>query len=162
MSIARKWILAATLALGLCGAASAALADDVAARVAPEDAVLGAYWTPERKGRIEMFRADGQVHGRVVWTRSPDFDENNPDPALRGRPIAGIVLLEGFSYDGEGKWVGGTIYSPRHGDRFDAHLWLKDGHLKLRGYLGIPLFGETRTFPRFAPPNVAKAVPDAD
>jgi uncharacterized protein (DUF2147 family) len=96
--------------------------------------------------------------GRVVWVHSPLNqdgcelrDKNNPDPALRNRPVVGLQILGGLvaSDHKHVSWTGGTIYDPVSGNTYRCRLEL-DGHdrLRLRGYVGIPLVGRTTTWTR--------------
>jgi uncharacterized protein (DUF2147 family) len=79
----------------------------------------------------------------------PDKDEKNPDPALRNRPLTGLELFAGFSYDGGGRWSGGTIYDPNSGKTYRCIItWVDSGTLKVRGYVGVPMLGRTETWTR--------------
>jgi len=76
-------------------------------------------------------------------------DDKNPDPALRGRPLKGLAVLTGFEFDGENRWVNGKIYDPNSGNTYKATVTLVDNDtLKVRGYIGISLFGRTETWSR--------------
>jgi uncharacterized protein (DUF2147 family) len=62
-------------------------------------------------------------------------DANNPDPALRNRPIEGIILLSGFKESGD-EWEG-QIYDPRAGKTYRSTLKKQpDGTLRVKGCLG--------------------------
>ena len=77
------------------------------------------------------------------------LDDHNPDPALRSRPILGMDLIAGFSRASDTKWEDGTIYDPRDGKTYKCVLKLRrDGTLKVRGYIGISLFGKTVVWSR--------------
>ena len=79
----------------------------------------------------------------------PDKDENNPDPALRERPLTGLELFTNFSYDGDGRWSGGTIYDPNSGKTYRCIItWVDADTLKVRGYIGVPMLGRTETWTR--------------
>jgi len=79
----------------------------------------------------------------------PDTDEKNPDPALRNRPLIGLQLFEGFEYDGNGRWRGGTIYDPNSGKTYRCIVTYVDHNtLKVRGYIGVSLLGRTETWTR--------------
>lgn len=94
------------------------------------------------------------MRGRVVGVAEPLFTEgprsgepivdlNNPDVSLRARSIAGIYVVEHLRRDGD-RWRGGRLYDPRSGRRFSARARLEeDGMLRIRGYVGMPLFGVT-------------------
>lgn len=125
------------------------------------DAVVGRWLTEEKDARIEIFRQDGQYAGKVVWVAEPTYaagdpeagkpvhDRKNPDASKRDRPMIGLVLLCGFDYEGHNSWTHGTIYNPENGKTYRANLSLaKDGSLKVRGYVGISLLGETTVWTR--------------
>ena len=108
------------------------------------DAILGTYLNEEQTAHIEIFK-DGTVYsGRIVWHKENRKDHKNPDPALQDRFLVGLVLAKGFVYDPQEKeWNSGEVYAPDDGKTYNGYLWLEDGLLKLRGYVGIPLFGRT-------------------
>ena len=65
----------------------------------------------------------------------PAVDSKNPDPALRTRPIQGIVILSEFK-DSGGEWEG-KIYDPRAGKTYRSTMSKQpDGTLKVKGYVG--------------------------
>ena len=79
----------------------------------------------------------------------PKTDVNNPDPMLRSRPLIGLELFEGFRYDGDGEWSGGTIYDPNNGKTYSCKLKLiGPDRLKVRGFIGISLIGRSETWKR--------------
>ena len=75
---------------------------------------------------------------------TPRRDLNNPDPALRDRPIVGMNLLEGYAFDGR-RWTG-KVYDPESGNRYSSNMRLDGGELKMRGYIGVALLGRTESF----------------
>ena len=86
--------------------------------------------------------AEGEPNGPVG---SPRRDDMNPDSALQGRPLVGINLLSEYVFDGK-KWEG-QIYDPESGKIYSSNMRLgKDGVLKMRGYIGAPMFGRTTEF----------------
>lgn len=105
-------------------------------------AVLGTWLTEIEDAQVEIYKVQGKFHGRVVWIAEPNdedgkpkIDKHNPDQKLAKRPIMGIDILHGFTYD-DGEWSGGFIYDPKDGETYDCKLWIADGTLKVRGYLG--------------------------
>lgn len=81
----------------------------------------------------------------------PKLDTNNPDPAKRARPVLGIALLQGFvRAPGEDNvWKDGRIYNPEDGQLYRCILTLESpDRLRVRGYIGIPLFGRSQVWPR--------------
>ncbi len=125
---------------------------------AATDAIVGEWWTEGREGRIRFQRhKDGTYVGITTCCKpdeptedNPGIDKNNPDPKLRTRSTVGIVLIWGLGYAEDGKYTDGYVYNPRDGHtyRFQATV-INRTTLKIRGYVGIPLLGETQTWRRF-------------
>ena len=68
---------------------------------------------------------------------------------MRERLLTGLELFRGFSYDGDGRWTGGTIYDPNSGKTYRCIItWLDKDTLKVRGYIGVPMLGRTETWSR--------------
>ena len=108
------------------------------------DAILGTYINDKQTARIQIFREEDRYFGRIVWHKEDKKDDQNPNPDLRDRPLVGIVLLQDFVYDPEEKeWADGSVYAPDDGNTYSGYLWLEDGVLKMRGYVGFPIFGRT-------------------
>jgi uncharacterized protein (DUF2147 family) len=113
------------------------------------EAILGEWWTEAREGRFRFIRtADGTYAGILVGGNSPGADVNNKDPALRNRPLLGAVLMWHLRPE-DGEYVDGYVYNPRNGEtyRMTAELTGKTT-LKIRGYLGISLFGQSQIWTR--------------
>jgi uncharacterized protein (DUF2147 family) len=123
---------------------------------APRPALSGLWYTQDHDGGIELYPCGDQMCGRFYWLRddSPgniSYDDKNPDPAKRTRPLCGMQFMGGFTLDPDEKdhYVDGWIYSPRHGKIFDAEMTLVNHNtLKLHGYVLVPLFGESQTWTR--------------
>ena len=119
---------------------------------------VGQWYAEGGAAVVEITPCGDALCGRVVWVHSPLDedgcelrDKNNPDPALRDRPVVGLQILGGLvaSDHKPASWTGGTIYDPVSGKTYRCRLEL-DGHdrLRLRGYVGIPLVGRTTTWTR--------------
>ena len=90
----------------------AALAQD-------ESSVEGIWINADGDGWIELRIVAGNLQGRIIGSpNDPDnsdpsrLDIENPDPALRARPLRGLLILEGVSLEGVGRWTGGRVYDP--------------------------------------------------
>jgi uncharacterized protein (DUF2147 family) len=115
----------------------------------PPDAIVGEWWTEGKEGRIRFVRSeDGTYTGILVGGNDPGTDVNNKDPALRKRPLLGSVLMWHLCPD-DGEYVDGYVYNPRNGKtyRMKAELTGKTT-LRIRGYLGIALLGQSQTWTR--------------
>lgn len=110
------------------------------------DAILGTYLNEKETAHIEIFKEQAKYFGRIVWHKENRKDYKNPDPDLRERPLVGLVFLKDFVYDPQEKeWTDGQVYAPDDGSTYSGYLWLEEGVLKMRGYVGLPLFGRTAT-----------------
>lgn len=115
----------------------------------PPDAIVGEWWTEGNEGRIRFVRSpDGTYSGILIGGNHPGTDVNNKDPALRKRPLLGTVLIWHLCPD-DGEYVDGYVYNPRNGEtyRMKAEMTGKTT-LKVRGYLGISLLGQSQTWTR--------------
>ena len=80
---------------------------------------------------------------------NPNLDNNNPDKTKINNPVIGLLILTGFKFNGDDKWEGGKIYDPESGKTYSSNLTLQDKNtLKVRGYVGISLFGRTEVWSR--------------
>ena len=116
------------------------------------DAVLGQWYTDAEKKDVvvEIYKDNDLYSGKVVWLKNPNeddgtpkVDDENPDEARRNDPIRGMNLVKGFTYKGKNKWAGGTIYDPNNGKTYKCKMSLKGDDLKVRGFIGVALFGRT-------------------
>ncbi len=102
---------------------------------------------------------DNKICGRFAWVKpTPEqgvaHDDHNPDPTKRQRPLCHMQFMGDFTPDGQGHYEGGWIYSPRHGQIFNAEMTLVNHDtLDLHGYVLTPILGESQTWTR------AKTVP---
>ena len=138
--------------LFLLGALAPGLAS-LAAK-AEADRILGTWLNEPGDGLIRIEKAGEVYFGTIVGApegTNRDADErdvNNPDPALRGRPLVGLKLMGEYRYDGK-RWSGGWIYDPDNGKRYKSRLTMRnDGTLEVRGYIGAPMLGRTQVWKR--------------
>lgn len=78
-------------------------------------------------------------------------DVLNPDRARRQTPLCGMQLIGGFtpSPRRRGGWDNGWVYDPDSGHTYAGTITSVDSNtIKLRGYIGVPLFGRTITLHR--------------
>jgi uncharacterized protein (DUF2147 family) len=76
-----------------------------------------------------------------------DTDTHNPDPALRRRPILGLLIIRDFEPAGPGRWEGGKIYDPHSGKTYASKMRLTpDGALRVDGC--VLVFCQTQAWTR--------------
>lgn len=120
-----------------------------------KDAILGKWVNSSGEAHIDIASKGSKYFGKIVWLKEPN-DENgrlktdvkNPNSSLRKRPILGLELLNGFTYE-DGKWVDGAVYDPKSGKTYSCNMSLKEnGQLNMRGYIGISLVGRSEIWKR--------------
>ncbi len=85
------------------------------------------------------------ICGHIAGTLLDNPAEPTPQD-WRGQPQCGEVIISAqAAQDTPNKWHG-TITDPRSGKIWHATLTLRDGHLLLRGYVGLPVFGQTQAW----------------
>ncbi len=117
------------------------------------DRVLGKWLNEDGDAHVEITKEGDTYSGKLVWlkfpidddTGKPKLDKKNPDDALKTRPILGLEMLSGFTYDSDDEeWTDGEIYDPKSGKTYSCYMAFdSDGKLKIRGYIGISLIGRT-------------------
>jgi uncharacterized protein (DUF2147 family) len=117
-----------------------------------QNKVTGIWMTEEGNSLIKIEIADDQtlLGTGAGGDNSERLDEKNPDPSLRNRPLLGSKILWGFrpSNQENSEWEGGKIYDPDTGKIYESKLQVDGDVLKIRGYVGIPLFGRTTVWKR--------------
>lgn len=95
---------------------------------------------------IEVYEKEGKAYAKVVKILNRKVE--NPicqdcEGKNKDKPILGLDILTGLEKDGD-EWSGGEILDPRNGKVYKCYVKLENKNkLKLRGYIGISLFGKT-------------------
>ena len=119
-------------------------------------AVLGEWHTEEEKAKVEIYECESGYCGKIISLKEPNhpdgtpkLDTENPDESLRNRKIAGINILTGLEYDGDGEYEDGKIYDPESGKTYSCLMELEDSNtLEVRGFIGVSLIGRSQTWTR--------------
>lgn len=111
------------------------------------DRIVGLYWSPKKDAKIEIYRKGDRYFGKSVWVATVKKDTENPDKRLRQRDLLGMDLLTNFSYS-DNEYSGGQVYDPANGKTYSCKISFAGANIKVRGYIGISLFGRTELFER--------------
>lgn len=117
---------------------------------APASAALG-DWLGPTKSVVRVYNCGPAVCMKIVkMPPNPPgtTDAHNPDPALRSRPLCGMDIGTGFMPAEEGKLEGGRVYDPTSGKTYKGSMTAEGDKLKLRGYIGVSMFGRSETWTR--------------
>jgi len=101
--------------------------------------------------------ANKTLSGKIlkIYPR-PGYDQHELCAACKGenhnKPIVGLVILKDLVQDSKNQdeWNGGDILDPKNGKTYHCKIQLaKNGQqLRVRGYIGIPLFGRSQVWLR--------------
>ena len=117
---------------------------------------VGVWVHESERVRVEITPCGDRLCGQIVWLNwledphdLPLVDIKNSDPALRARPLLGLIVLRDLrSTDGH-VWIDGRIYNPVDGKEYSALMSIqKDGSLRVRAYVLHPLIGQTQLWSR--------------
>jgi uncharacterized protein (DUF2147 family) len=110
--------------------------------------------TNQKRAVIEIVRVDRRATGRIVdLFLKPGEDpepvcESCPGEA-RGRRIRGLTILA-VEADDTGSSYRGTVLDPEEGINYRCVVTMLPGgtHLRLRGFIGLDIFGRDETWAR--------------
>lgn len=109
--------------------------------------------TGEKKAVIAMTESGGVVSGKIYSVANPAHAKAVCTPckgALKNKPVIGLPILSGLKANGNNEWTDGKLVDPETGKTYSGKVNLSsDGQtLKLRGYVGSPVFGRTQVWKR--------------
>lgn len=118
------------------------------------------YWqtidkkTNKPSSVIKIWQQDGKYYGKIFKIFTEDGHKTT-DRCVKCRgedknkPMLGLVIVRNMTYKGN-QYVNGQVLDPTSGKIYHAKMWVanKGQELRLRGYIGIPLFGRTATWYR--------------
>ena len=120
------------------------------------DSPVGRWKTVDTKtgkvtSEVEIYEQGGKLFGRIASMPEPNDASGKPKictkcaGADKDKPILGLVIMRDLVLKGD-RYKDGTILDPEDGKIYKGEIWLEDGKLKVRGYLGF--FYDTRTWTR--------------
>ncbi len=97
--------------------------------------------TKKVRSLVELSIADNKLYGKIVKLFPQEGDPENPvcekcKGQRKNKPILGLQIIDGLTLT-ENEWQDGEILDPDNGKTYDCKIWLKDGRLKVRGYIGF-------------------------
>ena len=101
--------------------------------------------TGELKSIVEIVEKGGKASGKIIQIfpkagqkQDPVCDKCPANDARYNNKIVGLEIIKDMVKDDD-EYVDGTILDPEVGKIYRCKLWLEEGKLKVRGYLG-PFF----------------------
>jgi uncharacterized protein (DUF2147 family) len=100
---------------------------------------------------VEIYEKGGKIYGKVHDIIDPK-DRNkicsNCSGDDKDKPIMGLTVIKGLVKDGA-EYNSGKILDPKYGRLYKCFITLESkDKLKVRGYIGISLFGRTQYWHR--------------
>jgi len=98
------------------------------------------------KSYIEIFEKEDQLYGKVIklLPAATSTHCHKCKGEDRGRSLIDMEILKDLLPEGD-KWSGGKILDPAKGKEYSCQISLEDDNtLKVRGFIGNPLFGRTQ------------------
>ncbi len=107
--------------------------------------------TGKEKAVVEIYEVDGKIYGRIVEILEVEHRFKKCTLCQgtdKDKPIMGLIFIKGLTKDGD-EYSGGKILDPKNGKLYKCYITLEgDDKLKVRGYIGISLFGRTQYWKR--------------
>ena len=93
---------------------------------------IGEWLVKDGYAQVRIENCSGALWGVITWEAKPGGRDNeNPDPALRGRPVLGMPILLDMKEKTvndwgtkEQRWVG-HVYNSENGKMYDANVKLQ-------------------------------------
>lgn len=115
--------------------------------------------TGKPQALVQITEDHGVYQGRIIKLLSrsaKDIQKRGDQPrctqcsgSQKDQPWLGLTVLWDLKRDGD-RWSGGHVLDPTNGKIYKAHMDLEDGgkKLKVRGFIGLSLFGRTEVLER--------------
>lgn len=105
--------------------------------------------TGKPTSHIKIYKGtNGKAYGKIVKIHDPKAQDDVCDKCKderKGKPVLNMVIITGLVKDGD-EYNGGKVVDTRNGKVYDCAMWVENGDLKFRGYLGW--FFQTETWKR--------------
>lgn len=107
--------------------------------------------TGKPKSVVEIYEKSGKIYGKIIEI----FEEDKRNKVCeecsgedKNKPVLGMVIIKGLIKDGN-EYNSGEILDPKNGKVYKCFITLEGNNkLKLRGYIGVSLFGRTQYWTR--------------
>ena len=110
-------------------------------------AEVGRWLTQNELSVIDVVPCAAGLCGRIVGI-SRDHPTDPQPRDIWGGYQCHESIIHMTSQGGDGRWRG-SILDPRSGRTWRAEIWGSGEALRLRGYIGLPLFGATQVWSRY-------------
>lgn len=103
--------------------------------------------TNKPKSIVEIYEKSGKIYGKVLEIIEAELRNkvcSNCSGDDKNKPILGMIVIKGLQKD-KTEYNSGKILDPKNGKLYKCYITLESkDKLKVRGYIGISLFGRTQ------------------
>ncbi|WP_245297106.1 MULTISPECIES: DUF2147 domain-containing protein [Rhodomicrobium] len=108
----------------------------------------GEWLVKDGTARIRINPCADALWGVIAWAQTPGTDQNNPNPALRNRPIIGMPILLRMKKVEPNRWEG-EVYNAQNGKTYTSNISLvKTDVLRIEGCILGGLFCDGENWTR--------------
>ncbi len=111
--------------------------------------------TGESKSVVEIYKGgNGKYFGKITKLFLDPGDDPNPlceecEGHKKNKPIIGMIIITNMEKTDSNMWENGDILDPGNGEVYDCKMWIENGDLQVRGYLGWSVFGRSQTWLKY-------------
>lgn len=103
--------------------------------------------TGKAKSIVEIYEESGKIYGKVIEILEVENKKkvcSNCSGEDKNKPILGMIVIKGLKKDGD-VYTKGKILDPKNGKLYRCFITLESNDkLKVRGFIGISVFGRTQ------------------
>src|SRR5690606_5996057 len=112
-------------------------------------APTGLWLTENERSVVELYqckKGEPVLCGKIAWIidGGMQYDTKKPDASKHKNPLCGLTIVSGLRMENPTFWSGGKVYKADEGDTYDASMTIvSEDKVRLRGFVGISMFGKT-------------------
>ncbi|MBP6180806.1 DUF2147 domain-containing protein [Flavobacterium sp.] len=103
--------------------------------------------TGKAKSIVEIYEKSGKIYGKVIEILEEEHRKkvcSNCSGEDKNKLILGMIIIKGLTKEGN-EYTRGKILDPKNGKLYKCYITLESkDKLKVRGFIGISLFGRTQ------------------
>ncbi len=111
---------------------------------------VGMWWTEDHSGVIDIAPCETGLCGRIVGQPHPRNADGAVPVDAHGVKLCGLVILRDAKPTTTEGHFRGVITNPEDASNWNCEIWVDaDGALRLRGYVLLPMLGQTQVWTAF-------------
>ena len=97
--------------------------------------------TRKVRSLVELTIKDNKLYGIITKLFPNEGEADDPlcdkcSNEKKDQPILGLQIIDGLTLK-KNEWKDGQILDPNNGKTYDCKIWLENGKLQVRGYIGF-------------------------